>query len=353
MGPRVKRGRGAGLAGTLTLAVLIASTGGLAVGPIGGVAAAGFPAPTSPLASGASYVALGESFSAQSGSPIYNKKPCQRAPGTYPALVARMLDRVVANVSCSGASSADLLTVRQPGAAGPQVEEVGPRARVVTILIGLDDLGAAPFRFIGELSGCQAGNAAAGRVRSCQSLPGMTAPTLGRAVSQAARNLTASLSWLRRHRPAVRVLVLDYPAVLGARGCSSDRYLVASDVGLYRSTLDQLNAAIRDDAATAHDPIVDLYGPSFGSHGCPDWLTPPTATSVFPSHPSAFGEVAMATVVARAVARALGQRPPSGSPAVRPVAGAARGAAAGGAGKTTSGKNSGHGSLFRDLTRWP
>jgi lysophospholipase L1-like esterase len=351
MSPVVNRVKAAGPPSRLTVLVLFISTAMLSAGLTGGVAdTVGSPSSTARLASTASYVALGESFSAQSGKPVYNEKPCERAPGTYPALVARKLDRVAVNLACSGASSADLLTARQPGAAGPQVEEVAPRARVVTILIGLDDLGAAPFRFIGELSGCQAGNAAAGRVHSCQSLPGMTGPALGRAVSQAGRNLAASLSWLHRHRRAARVLVLDYPAVLGAQGCSADRYLVASDVVVYRSVLDQLNAVIRADAATARDPFVDLYGPSFGPQGCPDWLTPPTATTVFPSHPSAFGEVAMATLVARAVARTLGQRPPpAGSPPGPPAAAPTAGAA----GEPASGQISGHGSLLSDLIGWP
>ena len=118
---------------------------------------------------------------------------------------------------------------------------------MATVLIGLDDLGAAPFRFIGELSGCQLGNALAHRVRSCQTLPAMTAPALGGAVSQAGRNLASSLAWLHRHRPTTRVLVLDYPAVLGAEDCSADDYLVASDVVLYRSVLDRLNAVLRAD----------------------------------------------------------------------------------------------------------
>jgi lysophospholipase L1-like esterase len=306
----VKRVKAATPALVLTFGVLILTAGVLGVGPTDGMAAAGSPVPTSrSTPNGGSYVALGESFSAQSGNPVYNKEPCERAPGTYPALVARKLDLVMDNLACSGASSADLLTDTQLGAAGPQVKEVGPRAGVVTILIGLDDLGAAPFRFIGELSGCQAGNATAHRVRSCQSLPGMTDAALGSAISLAGRNLASSLGWLHRHRPDARVLVLDYPAVLGTSGCSADRYLVASDVVLYRSVLDQLNAVIRADAVTAQDAFVDLYGPSVGSHGCPDWLTPPTATSVFPSHPSATGEAAMTAVVARAVARALGERP--------------------------------------------
>ena len=342
----VKRVKAAAPAVALACGVLILITGVLVVGPTAGMAAAESPAPASrPTPRSASYFALGESFSAQSGNPVYNQKPCERAPWTYPALVARKLHLVVDNLACSGASSADLLTDSQPGAAGPQVKEVGLHARVVTVLIGLDDLGAAPFRFIGELSGCQLGNATAHGVRSCQSLPGMTDPALRRAVSQAGRNLAASLRWLHRHRPTARVLVLDYPAVLGANGCSADRYLVASDVVLYRSVLDQLNTVIRADAGTAHDAFVDLYGPSVGSHGCPDWLTPPTATAVFPSHPSAAGEAAMTTLVARAVVRSRGDRPDRGESSTgRPTTAPAAGA---------SDQGPGHGSLLTDLIGWP
>lgn len=342
----VKRVKAAPPAVALACGVLILITGVLVVGPTAGTAAAGSPVPASrPTPRGASYFALGESFSAQSGNPVYNQRPCERAPRTYPVLVARKLHLVVDNLACSGASSADMLTDSQPGATGPQVKEVGLHARVVTVLIGLDDLGAAPFRFIGELSGCQLGNATAHGVRSCQSLPGMTAPALRRAVSGAGRNLASSLRWLHRHRPTARVLVLDYPAVLGANGCSADRYLVASDVVLYRSVLDQLNAVIRADAATTHDALVDLYGPSVGSHGCPDWLTPPTATAVFPSHPSAAGEAAMTTLVARAVVRSMGDRSDGGQSSTgRPTAAPAAGASA---------QAPDYGSQLSDLSRWP
>jgi hypothetical protein len=341
MSPKVKRVKAPPVV-SLVCGVLILIAGVVVVGPTAGMAAAGSPGPTP---RGASYAALGESFSAQSGNPVYNEKPCERAPRTYPALVARKLHLVANNLACSGASSADLLTDSQPGAGGPQVEEVGLHSRVVTILIGLDDLGAAPFRFIGELSGCQLGNATAHGVRSCQSLPGMTAAALRPAISQAGHNLASSLRWLRRHRPAARVLVLDYPAVLGPHGCSADAYLTASDVVLYRSVLDQLNAVIRADAATAHDAFVDLYGPSVGSHGCPDWLTPPTATAVFPSHPSAAGEAAMTTVVARAIVRSLAGRPdrsesPNGQQTAVPATG-------------TPDQAPVPGSLLSDLNRWP
>ncbi len=269
---------------------------------------------TPPAVSPPTLVALGESFTAQSGSPLYNRGPCERAPGTYPDLVARRLRLTVINLACSGASSADLLTTTQPGAGGPQVTEVPGGARVVTVLIGLDDLGAAPFRFIGELSGCQAGNAAAGRQSSCRSLPGMAPSALGAAVQEAGANLATALAWLRAHRPSVRVLVLDYPAVLGARSCPADGHLVASDAVAYRAVLDQLNAVLRSAATAAHDAFVDLYTPSLGPDGCPDWLTPPTSTAVFPSHPSAAGQAAMAAVVARAVSGALVRPVDDGTP---------------------------------------
>ena len=120
MSPMVKRVKVAGQPSGITVLVLIISTAMLSAVLAGGVAAAGSPTSTPHPVSTASYVALGESFSAQSGNPVYNEKPCERAPGTYPALVARKLDRIVVNLACSGASSADLLTARQPGAAGPQ-----------------------------------------------------------------------------------------------------------------------------------------------------------------------------------------------------------------------------------------
>jgi hypothetical protein len=260
------------------------------------------------------YVALGESFTAQSGNPEYNRQPCERAPGTYPTLVAQALHLDLTNVACSGADSADLLTQTQTGSAGPQVMQVGSHTRLVTILIGLDDLGVSPYRFITELAACEAGNSTRAVERTCQTLPDMSAAPLEAQVSAAGTNLAAALAWLHSHRPRTEVYVLDYPAVVGTPACSVNEYLVPADAVLYRSVLAQLNRVLAADASAAHVAFVNLYRPSLTSGGCPNWLTPPTATTVFPLHPSASGLKGMAATVERAVRRGEGPSKEHSSP---------------------------------------
>lgn len=277
------------------MAVIVAIAVALSMLISGGTAAAQTP-PRHAL-----YVALGESFTAQSGNPEYNREPCERAPGTYPTLVARALHLDLTNVACSGADSADLSSQTQPGSAGPQVTEVGTHVRLVTILIGLDDLGVFPYRFITELAACEAGNSTRPVEQTCQALPDMEAAPLEAEVSAAGKNLAMALAWLHRHRPRAEVYVLDYPAVVGTAACSANEYLVPADAVLYRSVLEQLNGVVAADASEASVGFVNLYRPSLTPGGCPHWLAPPTATAVFPLHPSSSGLEAMAATVESAI----------------------------------------------------
>jgi lysophospholipase L1-like esterase len=250
------------------------------------------------------YAALGESFTAQSGSALYNSEACERAPGTYPTVIARALRLDLTNLACSGADSADLVTETQPGAPGPQVTEVPSDARVVTILIGLDDLGVSPFRFITELAACESGNTTRPVPASCQDLPDMQAQPLNAEVSEAGTNLAAALAWLHGHRPHAAVYVLDYPAVVGTTSCPTTKAsLTPADADLYRSVLADQNRVVVADARAARVGVVDLFPASLTSTGCPAWLNPATDTAMFPLHPSPSGEAAIAAAVERAVRR--------------------------------------------------
>jgi lysophospholipase L1-like esterase len=292
----------------VALVALLAVLAGTAWALLPGTTTSGQDATASPVPAPHSiYAALGESFTAQSGSAQYNSQPCERAPGTYPVLVARDLRLDLTNLACSGADSADLITTTQLGALGPQVTEVPTHARLVTILIGLDDLGVSPFRFITELAACQAGNATRPAAVTCQALPDMQAEPLQAQVSAVGTNLAAALAWLHHHRPGAAVYVLDYPAVIGTAVCpTTDRLLTPTDAALYRSVLSELNRVATTAAAAARVRLVDLHQPSLTGAGCPAWLNPPTDTAMFPLHPSAAGEQAIATSVVQAVRQRAG-----------------------------------------------
>lgn len=98
------------------------------------------------IPAGASYVAMGGSFSAGAGiGPIKPNTPtrCQRTPINYPTLLAQRLGLELTDVSCGGATTEHVLGPRD--AAGvqipAQIDAVTADARLVTITIGGNDLG--------------------------------------------------------------------------------------------------------------------------------------------------------------------------------------------------------------------
>src|SRR5436190_18531778 len=95
----------------LAAATLLAGCSG------GGTGAA--PQPPAPR----HYVALGDSYSAGGGLPA-GVRPCGRAPGAYPALVAQRAGLVAEIHTCNGATTADVLEIEQAPGVGRQIDAV-------------------------------------------------------------------------------------------------------------------------------------------------------------------------------------------------------------------------------------
>src|SRR3954471_15153979 len=130
---------------TRLLGVLLAATLTLAA-CTGDGAAPGDPAPEQAAAARYSrYVALGDSYSAGPLIPTTDLAGgCARSDHNYPSLLAARLHvaRLV-DVTCSGASTADLTHVQRPfqGArVPPQLDAVTPHTDLVTVGIGGNDL---------------------------------------------------------------------------------------------------------------------------------------------------------------------------------------------------------------------
>src|SRR5262245_6708175 len=84
------------------------------------------------------YVSLGDSYSAGGGL-AGGTRPCGRAPGASPALVAQRAGAVVSEHACNGATTADVLDVEQAPGVGHQIDAVTADTDVVTISIGGND----------------------------------------------------------------------------------------------------------------------------------------------------------------------------------------------------------------------
>ena len=87
------------------------------------------------VARGASYVAMGDSYSSGVGTRAYytGSGECRRSPHAYPVKVARRVGRGLRFVACSGARTSDVLN--------KQVGALSASTRRVTISIGGNDAG--------------------------------------------------------------------------------------------------------------------------------------------------------------------------------------------------------------------
>ena len=319
--------------------------------PTGGVAAAGSPAPTSALASGASYVALGESFSAQSGSPTITRSLVSehRGPippwwpessiGWWPTFPVR--EPVPPTFSLSGNLERPARRWKKsaPDASGGDhsYRTRRPGCRPIPVHRGAVGLsGGQCRRPPPQLS------IAARHDRSCPRTrrhPGRPEPD----------RLPVMAPSSSPGRPGARPRLPGCPfgPSLSCRSLPGGvRHRVVS--------VDPLAAqrCLGADAGAAHDPVVDLYGPSFGSPAVRTGsrrLPPPRCSPAIP------------LVSGRCHGHGGGQsRGPSPRSTATPNGfshssasrRSGRGAAPEGQG-TASGQISGHGSLFSDLIRWP
>ncbi|MDH6131709.1 lysophospholipase L1-like esterase [Kitasatospora sp. MAA4] len=296
----------------------------LLAGCSAGRTAPGLPHP-SPKPPTGPYVALGDSYTAglqlepaASGGP----KGCGRSGVNYPSLVARDLGIAAADftdVSCSGATTADLTAAQQvAGGANPaQLDALNSRTRLVTLGIGGNDadftkvvtqcaeqglpqaLLAALDRKEAQGSPCRASYTAAdGQDRLTALLD-----TVG-------DRLAGVLQEVRRRAPQARVYLVGYPALLPAdpAGCRAvlGSAMVPGDLGFIAEKEQQLNTVLADRAKAAGVGFVDTYKPSAGHDMCAGqatrWVEPPfPAAGRAPLHPNAAGQQAMANAVAAAI----------------------------------------------------
>ncbi len=263
------------------------------------------------------YVALGDSYTSGPSVPDQlgptSKPPapaaCLRSSGNYPSVVARTLGLALTDVSCSGATTADLF--RSPGAGiAAQLDAVRPSTGVVSVGIGGNDLG---FSSIAE---------------SCVALTpvgptrvGLTCRdhyTAGGVDRLAAIDRTVGarvarvLASIRTRAPGARVFVIGYPQLVPASGagCWPSLPFTGTDVRYLAGVERGLNAALATAAAAAGDRYVDMAGPSASHDACTPpaarWVEPLLATpGTYPLHPDATGMDGMAGVLAHAIGRSV------------------------------------------------
>jgi lysophospholipase L1-like esterase len=254
-------------------------------------------------APGPTYVAMGSSFAAGPG--IAPAEPggaakCARSAENYANLVAEQLGDGLTDVTCTGATTADILNTKQNGQP-PQIEAVEPATRLVTVTIGGNDID-----YFGSMAAysCRDGGG-----RKCHAV---NVAAIDHALSVLTRRLENVVTAIRARAPHARVLLVNYFTVLPGSGACAGVPLDARDLGFERSLAASLAG---DTAAAAHATgatLVDLATASEQHNACSaqPWVNRYDVTSGhWPYHPNTAGMAGAARLIEQSLAAAGGPAP--------------------------------------------
>ncbi|MFT3901039.1 MAG: SGNH/GDSL hydrolase family protein [Gordonia sp. (in: high G+C Gram-positive bacteria)] len=245
---------------------------------------------------GARYAHLGDSYAAGSGiDPIIPDSPamCLRSQLNFGQLLAKARGYTgadFADSSCGAATTANVTATDQYFGVPPQVEVLGPRTELVTLMIGGND----DRLFLDVVSDCGsvAGSDPTGdpcrrghRGEFDERIDDVVAPAVDDAVAT-----------VRERAPNAKLLVVGYPRLLPAdHGCYPQVGVASGDVAYVNELLQRVNRALRA-AAEAHDAVyVDTWSASVGRDACESperrWIEPTQGSRIrTTAHPNAAGQ---------------------------------------------------------------
>jgi lysophospholipase L1-like esterase len=221
------------------------------------LAVTGAPAPAAVAASGLDYVAIGSSFAAGPGIPPAQAgsgaAACARSAGNYASIVAREIGANLTDASCSGATTANVLTDSQ-GGQPPQISAVTSATKVVTVTIGGNDVD-----YLGSLG-----------AYTCQDDGGSGCGTVDRtAIDQAFAQLPGRIqnvvNAVHSAAPAAHVYLVNYFTILPDSGACAGVPLTADQLAYERGIASRLASAT---AAATGAILVDLAAASHGHDAC-------------------------------------------------------------------------------------
>ncbi|GGV76237.1 hypothetical protein GCM10010512_48890 [Streptomyces thermoviolaceus subsp. thermoviolaceus] len=248
---------------------------------------------------GLDYVAMGSSFAAGPGIPPVQDSPgasaCSRSVNNYPSIVARDLGADLTDVTCSGATTANILTTSQNGQP-PQVQAVTSDTRVVTVTIGGNDV-----NYLGSIN-----------VYSCQTSGGTNCGSVDRnKIEQTFTELPGRIAnvvdAVHDRAPQAHVYLVTYFTILPDAGVCPDVPLTDEQAAYERSIASRLADATAAAASSTGATLVDLAGASRGHDACSadPWVEsfrPASGRATY--HPNEAGMRAAAALVESALAAA-------------------------------------------------
>ncbi|MFF5565995.1 SGNH/GDSL hydrolase family protein [Streptomyces sp. NPDC012623] len=257
------------------------------------------PAGAASLDAGQRYVALGSSFAAGPGIPPAKTGSgaiaCGRSESNYASQVARARGLDLIDATCSGATTADILTRSQAGQP-PQIEAVTADARLVTVTIGGNDV-----NYLGSLGAysCQT----SGTSTSCGTVD---QGAINRNRDRVSGLIKDVLDAVRARAPQARVLLVNYQTILPAAGGGPGATpcpgvpLTDAQLSFERGVADRLAAATATAANLAGATLIDIATASRGHDACAGdpWIEKYTVAAGRASyHPKEAGMTAIAGLI--------------------------------------------------------
>ncbi|MFE9359944.1 SGNH/GDSL hydrolase family protein [Streptomyces olivaceoviridis] len=252
------------------------------------------------------YVALGDSYASAPLVPTQVDATCLRSSQNYPSLVAQSRSATLTDVSCSGATTADL-TAPQADGVPAQLDAVDRRTDLVTLTIGGNDIG-----FSTVLGTCAQLTATDPAGTPCRThFTGTGADRISDAIARTGPKVAQVLRGIHQRAPHARVVVVGYPDLFpdDGVGCTSKTVpLAMGDFAWLRDKEKELNAMLARQAVKGGARYVNTYTPTVGHDLCEPtgerWIeTFAPETPAAPVHPNATGERVMASAVEAALPR--------------------------------------------------
>ncbi|HET6154329.1 MAG TPA: SGNH/GDSL hydrolase family protein [Marmoricola sp.] len=252
---RSRRRTGIALAGVLV--VLLA------------LSACGRAKPQGPITVTTTYVALGDSYTAVSGTGPYTNGACYRSEDDYPSLVAEKLGLggTFVDASCGGATSADLQAtqvIQSGGSNPPQLDSVTKDTKLVTLGMGLNNSKLLSFY---PLYSCLPLN---GKTQpACTSFLKMPESAIDNAIATVGQQVRANIAAIREAAPNARIVLVGYPRLVSATGaCPSQVPVPAKALAWSRHILIAVNTTLSATAKSAGVDYIDTYKASAGHDVC-------------------------------------------------------------------------------------
>lgn len=247
------------------------------------------------LAQGAKYVALGSSFAAGPGVAT-QLGTCGRSDNNYSNLVADELGLTLTDVSCNGATTANILDTPQ-GDSSPQIDAISSDTALVTVTIGGNDISYTSSTF-----------ACAGKTAAEHCTANLDQAAINEAVNRLPAELGAMLDAVKAKAPQATIVFVTYPRVFPTDAIDCSELALSSNDTVYLAALGQrLEEAFVSATSSRQSLIADAYVLAEGHGPCSAgerWVNGANvANTGIRFHPTAEGHIEMARLVLAALGR--------------------------------------------------